>query len=64
MKIVFKITLIILITTIPSCSLQESYPEGDMTLIFYLGNSSISPFQLEDDIDELTKKHVNISKKE
>lgn len=63
MKTVFKTTLSILISTILSCSLQESYPEGDMTLIFYLGNSSISPFQLEDDIDELTKKYVNISNK-
>lgn len=34
-----------------------------MTLIFYIGNSSTSPFQLYEDITEITKQHKDISNK-
>lgn len=70
MKTLLKLNLIIFITLFLSCSLQESYPKGDMTLIFYLADDwkpkplHLGPVNLKDsDLDELTRKQVDISTK-
>lgn len=70
MKTLLKITLTIFISSIFSCSLQESYPKGDITLMFYLGDDwkpkplNLGPVTWQgSDLDELTRKQVDISTK-
>lgn len=59
MKYFFIILYIILITT--SCKIEESYPEAEWTLIFYLADGTYSPIGLTADIKELTLNKVDTS---
>lgn len=58
-----KLTLLMIILTSLSCSIQESYPKGDMTLIFYLADDTYGSIGLSSDISELTMNANDISDK-
>lgn len=59
-----KWILVIITTLFLSCSLQEKLPEGDTTLMFYLGDDTgSSRIGLINDLIELTSKEVDISTK-
>lgn len=59
-----KKLLIIILPIFISCTLQENYPTGDSTLIFYLGEDWRSnPLNLKSDVEELTSKEVDITNK-
>lgn len=60
-----KYILIFLTLTISfSCNIQETYPNGDMTLLFYFGADwKTNPLSLINDVIELTKNKVDISKR-
>ncbi|QEN04245.1 hypothetical protein EW093_05875 [Thiospirochaeta perfilievii] len=50
-------TILLIILTIVSCSLESSYPKADWTIMFYLADDYIT-LPLTADIDELTSKEV------
>lgn len=59
-----KWLLLLISTLILSCSIQEKFPEGDTTLMFYLGDDTgFSRIGLINDLIELTSKKVNITTK-
>lgn len=51
---------VIIITILTSCTLQSSLPQGDWTIMFYLGDD-YSTIGLTADVIELTSKSVNTS---
>lgn len=58
-----KIITILISILLMSCPMQTSLPQGDWTVMFYLGddNSGLNIIQLYRDVDELTKNSVKTS---